>query len=230
MATPVAGAMYYDLDGQLSEIKRQLRQPNGYPYNPEQLKYALQQAIEGKFPEVHQEVPFLSIIARSQLLEIESKETSKCLVGSRYGSRDSDINRWLPVSQPKVGACVISTLELSSDWTFAEVAAKVLGFGVHSSKKLMGQILIDQAHIMTLPQAEEMVEMTERDGDTSMRIDGYGNFFFVETGSEDDPVSVVRVGRKDSSRWYTRVYKIGDKCRRRHGPCFLIPNLDASKL
>lgn len=45
----VAGDMYRDLDGQLSEIKRQLRQQNGYPFNPMQLKYHLQAAIEGRF-------------------------------------------------------------------------------------------------------------------------------------------------------------------------------------
>lgn len=49
MAEKVAGEMYYDLDGQLCEIKRQLRQNNGYPYDPEMLKMHLQLAIEGKF-------------------------------------------------------------------------------------------------------------------------------------------------------------------------------------
>lgn len=45
----VAGDLYFDLDGQLSEIKRQLRQPNGYPFDPLQLKAHLQAAIEGRF-------------------------------------------------------------------------------------------------------------------------------------------------------------------------------------
>lgn len=49
MATIVAGDMYEKLDGQLFEIKRQIRQPSGYPYNPEQLSRYLQEAIEGKF-------------------------------------------------------------------------------------------------------------------------------------------------------------------------------------
>ncbi|MBI2063642.1 MAG: hypothetical protein HYT65_01460 [Candidatus Yanofskybacteria bacterium] len=41
--------MYYELDGQLQEIKRQLRQPNGYPFDPAQLKLHLQVAVEGRF-------------------------------------------------------------------------------------------------------------------------------------------------------------------------------------
>jgi hypothetical protein len=49
MATLVKGELYEELDGQLLEIKRQLRQPNGYPYNPMQLRRALQDVIEGRF-------------------------------------------------------------------------------------------------------------------------------------------------------------------------------------
>ena len=49
MATKVAGETYFDIDGQLHEIKRQLRQPNGYPFDPQLLQRMLQAAIEGKF-------------------------------------------------------------------------------------------------------------------------------------------------------------------------------------
>lgn len=45
----VAGVAYYELDGQLLEIKRQIRQPNGYPFDLLQLKAHLQAAIEGRF-------------------------------------------------------------------------------------------------------------------------------------------------------------------------------------
>jgi hypothetical protein len=49
MAQRVASDLYFDLDGQLSEIKRQLRQPSGYPFNPLKLARALQDIVEGKF-------------------------------------------------------------------------------------------------------------------------------------------------------------------------------------
>lgn len=49
MAQRVAGDLYYDLDGQLNEIKRQLRQNSGYPFDPMALKRHLQKAVEGKF-------------------------------------------------------------------------------------------------------------------------------------------------------------------------------------
>lgn len=45
--TRVAGDLYIDIDGQMWEIKRQLRQKEGYPYDPMQLVEHLQAAIEG---------------------------------------------------------------------------------------------------------------------------------------------------------------------------------------
>lgn len=49
MAAKVAGDLYESITGQLFEIGRQLRQPNGYPFSPEALKVHLQNAIEGLF-------------------------------------------------------------------------------------------------------------------------------------------------------------------------------------
>ena len=49
MAQKVAGELYESLTGQLLEIGRQLRQSNGYPFDPAQLQKFLQRAVEGKF-------------------------------------------------------------------------------------------------------------------------------------------------------------------------------------
>ena len=49
MAVKVAGDLYYELDGQLHELKRQLRQPSGYPFDLARLRRYLQGAIEGLF-------------------------------------------------------------------------------------------------------------------------------------------------------------------------------------
>lgn len=48
MANIVTGEEYMAVDGQLHEIKRQLRQPNGYPFDLAGLKRGLQTLIEGK--------------------------------------------------------------------------------------------------------------------------------------------------------------------------------------
>lgn len=49
MATKVAGELYESITGQLFEIGRQLRQRNGYPFDPEKLSEFLQRAVEGRF-------------------------------------------------------------------------------------------------------------------------------------------------------------------------------------
>ncbi len=49
MARRVAGELYESITGQLFELGRQLRQPNGYPFDPWQLKLHLQAAVEGRF-------------------------------------------------------------------------------------------------------------------------------------------------------------------------------------
>lgn len=49
MAVKVGGELYKSITGQLFEIARQLRQPNGYPFDPESLQKHLQAAIEGRF-------------------------------------------------------------------------------------------------------------------------------------------------------------------------------------
>ena len=49
MAENVTGEMYYKIDGQLAEIKRQLRQREGYPHKPQDLQGSLQDIIEGRF-------------------------------------------------------------------------------------------------------------------------------------------------------------------------------------
>ncbi len=49
MATKVAGELYESITGQLFEIGRQLRQTNGYPFDPEDLRNHLRAAVEGNF-------------------------------------------------------------------------------------------------------------------------------------------------------------------------------------
>lgn len=48
----VEAERYFELDGQLCEIKRQLRQKNGYPFDADRLKLALQAIIKGEFDKV----------------------------------------------------------------------------------------------------------------------------------------------------------------------------------
>ncbi len=52
MATIVTGDRYMELDGKITEIKRQLRQNGGYPFDLGRLDGALQATVEGRFEAV----------------------------------------------------------------------------------------------------------------------------------------------------------------------------------
>lgn len=174
---------------------------------------------------------FFSVIATTNLAATAAKKTSKCFTNSsRYYYRDDDFDRWLPDNQPKADAAAISTLGFEKDWTFMKAATKVLGVGAGSSTKLIGQALIENGHTVTLTQIEELVEATERGEKTGMQIGGYANFFFVETGNADDPVSVALVIRGDSG-WRAGVGGLGSDRRWGADYRLLVRNLkDTSKL
>ena len=77
MAKIVTGEQYYQLDGQLSEIKRQLRQPAGYPYDPVKLSEGLQRLIEGKL-----EIPVGVVM-------------SNWVIPTMFKTSDTDLDWWL---------------------------------------------------------------------------------------------------------------------------------------
>ena len=189
-----------DLDGDAMD---------GWMNNPEATKKFLSGL---KPPEMApaKPTPLLSIIATTQLGAVAGKLTRKCFVGQRWrkGGRDKDFDNWLSANQSSAEKCAISTLAPSRDWMFEEGAATILGIGVGTDIVLLGKALIENDHTMTLVQAEEMVEKTESgEKKTGMRTDGWGNWFFVETGDPETPVSVgdVRRGGRD---WYARVYRL----------------------
>jgi len=211
-----------DLDGDAMD---------GWMNNPEATKKFLSGL---KPPEMApaKPTPLLSIIATTQLGAVAGKLTRKCFVGQRWrkGGRDKDFDNWLSANQSSAEKCAISTLAPSRDWMFEEGAATILGIGVGTDIVLLGKALIENDHTMTLAQAEEMVEKTERDEKTGMLTDGYANFFFVETGDEKNPVSVAHVSR-DDSRWSAYVFRLVRGYRCYAARRLLVRNLsDASKL
>jgi hypothetical protein len=153
--------------------------------------------------------PLLSAIATTAIGATGAKQTKKCFRGSRWAYRDGDLDNWLPADQPDAPACTATTFALLREWTFAEAAEKIVGLKIPgASAKLLGHELIRLGHTMTLAQAEEMAEATERGQKTGMRTDGWDNFFFVETGDEEDPVSVLNVLRSDRG-WLAGVLRLG---------------------
>lgn len=173
--------------------------------------------------------PLFSIAATTHLGAVAGKKTKKCFTGSRYSYCDNDINNWLPADQPNSGDCVITTLAFSRSWIFVEAAQAVLGDTTMTDIIALGNELIRRGHTLTLSQDEEMVEKTEAGEKTEMRVDGYGNFSFVETGDPKNPVSVgsvYRVGRA----WRAFVARLGSGGRWYADYRFLVRNLDTLKL
>ncbi len=78
--------IYYDLDGQLEEFKRQLRQKGGYPYDPMLLRDFLQRGIEGKFSVVVRTFPVWRALTIGGM--------SKDELPHELESRGNSVNDW----------------------------------------------------------------------------------------------------------------------------------------
>lgn len=133
MATKVAGEQYETITGQLFEIGRQLRQSNGYPFDPGQLKVALQNAIEGKFSE-QKPARKPKVVKQPSLLAV------------------------VEVTQTSVGP--VSMLAPVRAARFVEWAASVLGMPSDTPIKTLSELLIDRGHVLTNEQAIDIAKRT----------------------------------------------------------------------
>lgn len=93
----------------------------------------------------------------------------------------------------------------------------------------LGNWLIERGCTLEPQQVEDRVEATERSENTGLRTDGFGNFFFVETGDVKNPVSVGYVYR-DGRGWYASVYRLVNVNRWNSYNRLLVCNLDTLKL
>lgn len=233
MATKVDIAETNISASQMKEFWRLAALPEGSHVNRD----TFQDYLERRNPFVQREeitpakpTPLFSTVATTELGAVAGKKTKKCFVDiSRYTYRDAGFDDWLPANQPNADACVITTLAPSREWTFAEAAAAVLVVPADTPIKTLGELLIKRGHTITLPQDEEMMEKTENGEKIEMRVNGYGNFCFVETGDPKNPVSVGHVYRGERA-WHAYVHSLGDGNRWRASHRLLVRNLDASKL
>lgn len=127
------------------------------------------------------------------LAAIAGKPTKQCCVGKLWYYRDGDFDNRLSADQSGTDSATITVLTSMKDWTFREVAVAVLNVSPDTSDAVIGTLLKERGHTMTLAQAVAMVEATERREKTGLRTDGYCNCFFME--NEDGSVSVVCVAR-----------------------------------
>lgn len=229
MAIKVAGDQYYDIDGQLTEIKRQLRQKSGYPFDASLLKDSLQKVVEGKFGDMKPPSLF-SLIATTNLDAVPGKLTQECFVDWKYRDlymKNQPQSFRLPLSQATTGACVITTLAIGKDVTLDELTSRLLGICICRGNKYVSKIIRRYRYTVTLPQIEKMVLDGTLRQSIGIRDDTYGNFFFIENGHGN--ISFCRVYfyedwgvHFDSGLHSYEHWKAGFR--------LFVPNLDASRL
>lgn len=150
--------------------------------------------------------PVLELVKRVSLTAVSAKDTSQCLIGTIYGYRDSDIDRWLRKTQLAKRASTVSVYGFSKEMPFGTMARSVVKVGEDVSLDRVGKLLKKRKHTVTLSQLEQLIERQERGEDVGLRTDGWANFAFVE--NEDGSVSVVGVGRS-VGRWDRSVRSLG---------------------
>lgn len=97
----VTGEQRDDIDGQMMEIKRQLRLKNGSPIDPELVKTALQNIVEGKFvvrenENVSTKPPILVLIFGGEKLSIKALDGKRFIYNSKetFAYVGSDFVNW----------------------------------------------------------------------------------------------------------------------------------------
>lgn len=121
----VTGEQRDDIDGQMIEIKRQLRQKGGSPIHPENVALALQDIIEGKFNNKRKENQILRLLSKGQSIIIDACDGTETLANARDvfpSGIDPDLKRW---GTDKAGRATEETAiqvhEMIKDATYAQM-------------------------------------------------------------------------------------------------------------
>lgn len=123
MAQHLSQAEYYDVNGQLLEINRQLRQPAGYPFDPDHLKMALQEIIEGRF--MAKELANRVAAQTFSLLVEGNRKTSELIVLGKYDwFNDLITDERLPIAPHTPVRRMIEYVTLDHDPDSEEVLAE----------------------------------------------------------------------------------------------------------
>ena len=134
----------------------------------------------------------LSMVGTIKLDLVPGKKTKDCFPDCVY--RNADIDRCLPAEQLPADASVITEFVPKEGTTFVDWASEILSISPNTSIEWLSRLLKEHGHIMTLVQAEKIIEQQEEQKTS---------FFFV--GDNDDDVSVVVV----SKNGYTNIFQFG---------------------
>lgn len=217
MATQVAGDLYESITGQLFEIGRQLRQPNGYPFNAEALKTHLQDAVEGNFGQALGEKPkakrppaYTRLISAGHEIILPPNDGSMTLARASevFGYIDPDFVRY---------GCDVPGLPTESTSVAVREMTKNGDFGkIFRSLGNLDRLVLSQGQIIDFAR-------NYRDW---LRKDGYATFFLFKVAK----FFVANVDLSSEGRLMVRVFRFEDD-----GVCFaefhlrmVVPQLDTT--
>ncbi|MFZ4648578.1 MAG: hypothetical protein ACOYMB_02995 [Patescibacteria group bacterium] len=174
----VTGEQYFSIDGQILKIKRQLRLKSGSSIDPELVKLALQDIVEGKF---HHESKIVSVPSITRL--IESGVMIEACDGKTYISEakntfksgiDGDFKNW---SLNNKGNATKETLvdihEIVEDAKFSQIFP--------SLNSNLDKLVMTQNQIIRFCEKHP----------TLLRQEGYATFFLIKENNEYFVVRVI---------------------------------------
>lgn len=201
----VTGDQYFRIDGQMLEIKRQLRLSGGSSLDPELVKIALQEIVEGKFRDSRVSIaPVTSIlrpISSGEKIMIEALDGKAYISAAIKTFRSyigGNFKNWgLDQSGPATAETLLDVHEMAGDGTFAQIFTSLSS----NLKKL----------VMTQAQIIRFCEKYP----AWLRKESYATFFLTEVNDEYFVVSVyvhddglgVSVGRFEDGRVWSGEYR-----------------------
>jgi hypothetical protein len=170
-------------------------------------------------------VSILALVKTITTPAVVGKKTKDCFTNkSRYAYRDSDLDNWLPQNQPGQSEGKFSVQNLTRGATFKQVVESFVG----AAGEISDLTPILRHHITTLPTIESLIERQEAGEDVGLRMDGWGNFFFVEDA--EGGLSVVLVNRLGYGRWHVNVRRLDRGVVWHGGRRFFFRNTDTVSL
>jgi hypothetical protein len=179
------------------------------------------------------QTPLFSVVATTNIVAVAGKKTRKCLTEPPHTYKDDELDKYLPEDQHEADACAITTIMFAKEVTYPEAAAAIMDLSAEMNAHRLATHLIEDGHIMTLQQVEEMVSATERGEVTGMNVDKEHYIRFFVDGCRDDFLGEVLVGsihRNKKSDWGTAAYGFGNNGKQSVGMLLLVRNLDVAKL